>query len=97
MKDICLPVVQQCVALKRFGASAGQTDIRTILDFACGYGRVLRFLEGRFPTANITSSDMDPGSLEFLRRAFFVQTAISNLSFNELSVSDRFDLVGAGH
>ena len=64
--------------------SAGHNDVRTILDFACGYGRVLKFLKARFPTANIAASDIDPEALNFCRRAFFVQTAISNLDFQRV-------------
>jgi SAM-dependent methyltransferase len=76
--------------------SAGHNDVRTILDFACGYGRVLRFLKARFPVADITASDIDPEALDFCRRAFSVKIFISSLDFTGISISDRFDLIWCG-
>ena len=38
-------------------ASAGLQNPRTILDFPCGSGRVLRFLVQRFPQAEITACE----------------------------------------
>jgi SAM-dependent methyltransferase len=76
--------------------SAGHNNVQSILDFACGYGRVVRFLKARFSAADITTSDIDPAALDFCRRAFSVKTIISNLDFTGLSISDTFDLIWCG-
>jgi SAM-dependent methyltransferase len=76
--------------------SAGHRDVRTILDFACGYGRVLRFLKPRFPVAGITASDINPEALDFCRSAFSVKTVSSNVDFTRLLVAGRFDLIWCG-
>jgi SAM-dependent methyltransferase len=71
-------------------------NVRTILDFACGYGRVLRFLKARFPDADITVSDIDPEALYFCKRAFAVIPEQSIRDFSRLSVSRNFDLIWCG-
>ena len=43
-----------------------RVGVRSILDFACGFGRVLRFIRVRFPEADIIASDIDGNALEFL-------------------------------
>ena len=76
--------------------SAGHNNVRSILDFASGYGRVLRFLKARFPLADITSSDIDPTAVDFCRRAFSVNTIVSSLDFGGISMSNKFDLIWCG-
>jgi hypothetical protein len=46
-------------------------DVGRILDFPCGYGRVLRFLRARFPAASITAYDIDPVALDFCKHTTF--------------------------
>jgi SAM-dependent methyltransferase len=71
-------------------------DVRSILDFPSGYGRVLRFLKVRFPAAAITVSEIDGRALEFCRRAFSVRAAPSRARFRDLEDVGRFDLVWCG-
>src|SRR5205814_7212208 len=40
-------------------AAAGKTDVRRILDFPCGYGRVVRVLKAAFPDAELAAGDSD--------------------------------------
>lgn len=76
--------------------SEGTRPVGSILDLPCGYGRVLRFLRARFPSAEITASEIDPGALEFCKSNFRVNTAVSNKDFSKLSVPGRFDLIWCG-
>jgi len=71
-------------------------DMRTILDFPCGYGRVLRFLRARFPDADITVCDIDSQAVEFCGRVFAANPEMSNQDFRKLSISRKFDLVWCG-
>src|SRR5262245_54325854 len=48
--------------------SQGDRGIRCILDFPCGYGRILRFLRARFPDAEITGVELNRTALDFCRR-----------------------------
>ena len=71
-------------------------EVRAILDFPSGYGRVLRFLKVRFPAAAITVSEIDGKALEFCRRTFSVQATPSHERLRELEDIGRFDLVWCG-
>jgi len=70
--------------------------IQAILDLPCGYGRVLRFLKVRFPSAEITASEIDLNMINFCRHAFSVKANISNTDLAKLSISESFDLIWCG-
>jgi SAM-dependent methyltransferase len=70
--------------------------VGTVLDFACGYGRVLRFLRARFSAAEIIAAEMDPVALDFCRRAFSVRSIPSHERFRTLTIAQRFDLIWCG-
>ena len=70
--------------------------VQSILDFPCGYGRILRFLEARFPNADIVAGEIDPIALEFCKRAFSVKTVTSNESFSKVPLPCQFDLIWSG-
>jgi SAM-dependent methyltransferase len=74
----------------------GRRPVRSILDFPCGYGRVLRFLRARFPEADITVSELDKGGLEFCSRTFSSTAVQSDTDFSRLSIGGRFDLIWCG-
>lgn len=76
--------------------SAGHNNVRSVLDFPSGYGRVLRFLKARFPLADITSADIDPTAVDFCRRAFSVNSIVSSRDFGGISMSNKFDLIWCG-
>jgi SAM-dependent methyltransferase len=44
----------------RLSYPGGDTPIKSILDFGCGYGRVARYLRAAFPDARLDVSDYDP-------------------------------------
>jgi SAM-dependent methyltransferase len=71
-------------------------DVGRILDFACGYGRVLRFIKARFPAAEITVSDLDGKALEFCRRCFSVRAVRSSANFKRMTSCGSFDLIWCG-
>jgi SAM-dependent methyltransferase len=76
--------------------SCKNKSVRSILDFPCGYGRVLRFLKVRFPNAKIVGCELDPMAVEFCKRVFSVRTIISNENLGTLSIPERFDLIWCG-
>ena len=85
-----------CCIDKALGQSRKNAAVQSILDFPCGYGRVLRFLEVRFPNAEIVAGDINPIALEFCKRAFSVKTVTSNESFSKVSLPRQFDLIWSG-
>jgi len=71
-------------------------DPDSILDFACGYGRVLRFLKVRFPGAHLAAAEIEPPAVGFCRRAFGVQAFASATSLESLRLPDQYDLIWCG-
>jgi len=71
-------------------------DVRTILVFPSGFGRVLRFLKVKFPGAEITISEIDGVALDFCRRLFSVKSIMSQRDFSRLATAERFDLIWCG-
>ena len=71
-------------------------QIDTVLDFPCGYGRVLRFLRRMFPSAHITAAEICGNALDFCGRAFSTTPLLSATNFDELAFPQRFDLIWCG-
>jgi SAM-dependent methyltransferase len=69
-----------------------------VLDFPCGYGRVIRFLKEMYPDSQIVGSEIEPEALEFCQRAFSVQGYLSNTARNwrSMSLPFKFELIWCG-
>ena len=77
--------------------SAGkERAVGSILDFPCGYGRVLRFLKVIFPDSDITAGEVQSGALDFCQRTFGVTPFLSSTHFSSLSLPKKFDLIWCG-
>ncbi|MGC7093112.1 class I SAM-dependent methyltransferase [Amycolatopsis lurida] len=48
----------------------GRPEPKRLLDFGCGYGRVLRALRAAFPSTELIACDMDPAALASCAEAF---------------------------
>ena len=51
----------------------GRSDQVSVLDFACGYGRLLRFLSLGLPRANLHAAEVQPEALDFVCERFGVK------------------------
>src|SRR5205085_2765059 len=69
-----------------------RADFR-ILDFACGYGRLLRFLTLSAPSAEISACDIQSDAVEFVAREFGVHGLVSNNDPQRFEPGKRFDFV----
>jgi len=67
-----------------------------ILDFPCGYGRILRYLKKEFPQAKFFGSDIDPRALNFCKKEFDIIPIQSNIDFNKVMFPVSFDLIWVG-
>jgi SAM-dependent methyltransferase len=76
--------------------SCKNKSVRSILDFPCGYGRVLRFLKVRFPNAKIVGCEIDPMAVEFCKRVFSIKAIISDENLDTVSIPEQFDLIWCG-
>jgi len=64
-----------------------------VLDFACGYGRLLRFMSMLIPSENLWASEIQPEALEFTRSTFGVQGVLSTADPQDFEVEERFDFI----
>src|SRR5262245_49146982 len=75
----------------RFGGFGG---VGSFLDFACGFGRVTRFLIRALPPERLVVAELDPGAVAFQKAAFGVRGVVSTTVPSKAELPDRdFDLI----
>lgn len=77
-------------------SAAQRSEPSSILDFGCGYGRVLRVLRNEFPDARITACDVDRGAAEFCAQTFGATAVYSSTDPSEVRLGGKFDLIWVG-
>jgi SAM-dependent methyltransferase len=77
--------------LDKAGRSYDQVD--SLLEFACGYGRMTRFLVHRMPRHKITVSDIDVRAVDFTTRTFGVRGFYSTAEAKRLTWNARHDVI----
>jgi len=79
-------------------ASAGKNadEIKNILDFPSGYGRVLRFLKTAFQNASITACDLDTRAVDFCAATFNARPVYSSEDLKKINLGGTFDLIWVG-
>ena len=76
--------------------SGNHNPLSNILDFPCGYGRVLRFLRVKFPSAKLTMAEINQEALAFCKKAFSVDSVLSESDFTKIHLPVKFDLIWCG-
>ena len=77
-------------------AGLSPSDIHSLLDFPCGYGRVLRKLRTHFTQARIDACDIVPAAIRFCAEEFDVEPILSCKNFSKIQFSRSYDLVWIG-
>jgi len=75
---------------------AGDPEVRRILDFPCGHGRVLRMLRAEWPDGHITACDLNRDGVDFCARVFAAEPVYSANTINSVVTSGGYDLVWVG-
>jgi SAM-dependent methyltransferase len=83
-----------CIRLALLAAE--RDDPSSVLDFACGHGRVLRTLKAAFPDAKLTACDIDRDGVDFCARTFGAEPAYSSANPEEIAIEGRFELIWVG-
>src|SRR5207245_2047047 len=65
-------------------------EIQMVLDMGCGFGRILRFLRARFPSATVVGCDIDGKAVRFCAQAFSAVGIQSTKSFDDLRLPGGF-------
>lgn len=71
-------------------------DVRKVCDFACGHGRVLRYLRAAFPDATIYAGDINKDGVDFCARTFGSIPFLSKDDFRSIELNESFDLIWVG-
>lgn len=74
----------------------GSSNVRSFLEFACGYGRFTRHLVMKYPVACITVSDIYREAVDWQHRQFGVCGVYSTPSPNEFPLVTSFDMIFVG-
>ena len=80
-------------ALEAGRSNVGQ--VQRVLDYACGFGRVLRWLQAGFPHAQIVAVDSDPKAVNAVKEIFDVDASVLDLSLRK-EIGREFDLIWVG-
>ena len=67
-----------------------------VLDYPCGFGRVMRFLRARYPDAELTAADVQRRAVGFCARRFRADPVVVPPEPGRAEVAGRFDLIWSG-
>lgn len=76
--------------------TAAGCDPASILDMACGHGRVCRMLRAAYPHAEIAACDIDRDGVDFCAQAFNARPVYSKDELTEVDLGGTFDLIWCG-
>ena len=76
--------------------AAAREQVDSVLDFACGYGRVLRMLKAEFPRARLAAADVNRDAVDFCAGTFGARAVYSRADASDVELGDRFDLIWSG-
>lgn len=68
-------------------------DNLSVLDFACGYGRMLRFLAKSVGPGHIWASDIQSDAVDFVTREFGVNGIYSDVDPDKFKTDKKFDFI----
>ena len=71
----------------------GEREDLRVLDFACGYGRLLRFLVHSLAPEQIWASDIQTHAVDYVREQFGVRALASTAVPEEFELDQRFDMI----
>lgn len=76
--------------------NAGRPDPARVLDFGCGYGRVLRTFRAAFPKSELIACDLDPAAVQRCVDAYDAQPLAAAIDVDEIAQVHEVDLVWSG-
>jgi SAM-dependent methyltransferase len=76
--------------------ASGKGQLKRLLDFPCGHGRVLRMIRAAFPEAELTACDILRDGVDFCAREFNAVPVYSEDDPAKISISGPFDLIWCG-
>lgn len=86
----------ECILKSLADAGKDSCDIRRVLDFGCGYGRVYRALPGAFPNAELTACDLIEQGARFCAETFGGVWVKGHEDLSQIAFPEKFDLIWLG-
>jgi SAM-dependent methyltransferase len=78
------------------GGNGTFRSVQRVLDFGCGYGRVLRAMKAMFPTAEFTACDILKDAVDFCSRTFGANAVVSSEHSSAIRLTGQYDLIWCG-
>jgi SAM-dependent methyltransferase len=76
--------------------TAGRPEPRRVLDFGCGFGRVMRALRAAFPGAELLACDVDAGGVAYCVEAFGARAVAGSTDLAAMDPPTEVDLIWCG-
>ncbi len=76
--------------------ASGRDKVEAMLDFACGAGRVARWMRAAYPDARFTVADINGSWVDFCASAFDAEPLLSSRNFSDISLPYSYDLIWVG-
>jgi SAM-dependent methyltransferase len=88
--------IEALAVIEKARSLVKMNQVGSILDFGCGYGRVLRYLKSYYKDSKITCSEIEPTYVTFCKDTFDVEGYTSSTNFNELETKQKHDIIWSG-
>lgn len=75
---------------------ARKDEVGSLLDFACGYGRALRYFRAAFPQARLVACDITKDAVDFCAQEFGAVPVYSREDPAEVELPGLFDVIWVG-
>ncbi len=86
--------LQQFSAAKQVMRSCfSDAEPAAVLDFACGYGRLLRFMSLAVPRPRLWASEIQADAMQFVAQTFGVEVLPSHADPDRFTPAQRFDFI----
>ncbi len=96
-EDQYFEIGQRALELIEFAAKlCNKPHFPNILDFGCGYARVLRWLRPQHHYAEITACELEQASIDFCAKHWGVLPVKSSTNVDEIKFDRQFDLIWCG-
>ncbi len=86
----------RCIRVALLAAGRAEDSVASLLDLACGHGRVLRTLKAAFPSARLTACDINRKGVDFCARTFGALPVYAAERPEEIPLTGPFDLIWSG-
>lgn len=79
----------------RWSSFRNKSHVGSVLDFACGYGRVLRWLKAYFPHARVLGVDVDKNAVASVTQVLEAEARVIDHAWSNVP-DETFDLIWMG-